>query len=337
MLALIGVYGIKLVNLNIDMNNFNKLNIKEGRAICYSGFRKGQYPNGIYPDYNEVKEDLLLLIKHWKYVRLYDCDAHAKTVLDVITNERLDIKVLLGVYLDAEFNNFNCPWHGGVYPQNQLDANILSNKTKISTLIELASQYKEHIFALSIGNETCVDWTDHYVAPSQIIKYVRDVKALINLPITYSDNYVPWLDSLEELANEVDFISIHSYPVWENKNIHESLDYTKENYYSVCHKYPDKAVIITEAGWTTHSNGNGINPENVNEEFQKIYFENLMHWVSKEKILTFYFEAFDEIWKGSHELLEPEKHWGLFDINRASKLAVKNLDYSLKHIVNSKY
>jgi exo-beta-1,3-glucanase (GH17 family) len=49
----------------------------------------------------------------------------------------------------------------------------------------------------------------------------------------------------------VDFISIHTYPVWEYKHINDALDYTKENYYSVAKKYPDKPVIITEAGWAT--------------------------------------------------------------------------------------
>ena len=32
-----------------------------GRAICYSGFRKGQMPGGRYPSYEEVKEDLNIL------------------------------------------------------------------------------------------------------------------------------------------------------------------------------------------------------------------------------------------------------------------------------------
>lgn len=34
------------------MNFFEKLGIKPGNAICYSGFRQGQHPGGIYPSYN---------------------------------------------------------------------------------------------------------------------------------------------------------------------------------------------------------------------------------------------------------------------------------------------
>jgi exo-beta-1,3-glucanase (GH17 family) len=149
------------------------------------------------------------------------------------------------------------------------------------------------------------------------------VKSKTKQPVTYCENYVPWLHKLENLALEVDIISIHTYPVWEYKHIAEGLDYTKENYYAVAHKYPDKAVAITEAGWATKSNGSGINPGHVNEKYQKIYYENLMKWAEEESILAFFFEAFDENWKGSHEPHEPEKHWGLYKIDRTPKLAMK--------------
>lgn len=318
-------------NLNIEIQNLKELKEIKGRAICYSGFRAGQSPHGKYPNYSEVKEDLLLLHKHWKYLRLYDCDQHAVTVLEVIQKENLDFQVMLGAYIDAEVNNFNCPW-GGVYPEHQLEANKKNNQLRIDKLIEWAEKYKDHVFLVSVGNEACVDWTDHMVPQSRVIDFVKQVKKSVDQPVSFCESYAAWLSELEELAKEVDFISIHTYPVWENKTIEEAIDYTKQNYDAVCQKYPDKPVMITEAGWTTKSNGSGINPAHVNEESQKFYFEKLTEWASKENILTFYFEAFDEIWKGSRDPLEPEKHWGLFDINRSSKLAVRELISSkMKH------
>ena len=126
------------------------------------------------------------------------------------------------------------------------------------------------------------------------------------------------------MVNELDFISIHTYPIWEYKNVHEALTYTKQNYYDVARLYPDKPVVITEAGWTTKTNGHGIPFENVNEEFQKVYFQDLMKWIDEENILTFVFEAFDEPWKGSEDPLEPEKHWGLFKADRTPKIALQH-------------
>lgn len=317
----------------MPMSVFDKFDIPAGRAICYSGFRQGQQPGGVYPSYAEVKEDLMLLLPHWRFLRLYDCDPHAETVLEVIANENLDFKVMIGAYIEAEINNFNCPWNGGVYSKQQLELNTRGNLAKMSRLAELANQFPEIVFSVSVGNEACAEWTDHYVPELKVLEYLRYVKRAVSQPVTYCENYVPWLVKLKQVAEEADFISIHTYPVWEYKHISESLDHTRENYYSVVNNFPGKPVVITEAGWATMSNGRGISPENVNEEYQKIYFEKLMEWTEAEGILAFFFEAFDESWKGSPEPLEPEKHWGLFHLDRTPKKTISNIIQTTKESI----
>ncbi len=299
-------------------------NIEHGNAICYSGFREGQQPGGIVPSYEEIKEDLLILENNWKYLRLYDCDEHAEIVLDVIEKEKLNFKVMLGAYIVAEKNNFGCPW-GGTHPEDTLTHNKAKNISQIKKLIHFANKYPDIIFSLSAGNEATVDWTDHYVPVESVIEYVKMIKKGAGQPVTFCENYAPWYHKLKPLVEVIDFISIHTYPVWEYKNIHEALEYTKENYYSVANLYPDKPTIITEAGWATNSNGRGIEPHNVSEELQKIYYNDLVNWSNEEEILTFVFEAFDEPWKGSPDALEPEKHWGLFKVDRTPKAVMENL------------
>ena len=57
------------------------INQSYGNAICYSGYRDGQDPRqGIFPSYEEIKEDLFILTKNWSFIRLYDCSQHAETV-----------------------------------------------------------------------------------------------------------------------------------------------------------------------------------------------------------------------------------------------------------------
>jgi len=304
------------------MNLFNSFGLARGKAICYSGYRDGQSPEtGIYPTYNQIKEDLLILQGRWAYLRLYDCSKHAETVLKVIEEERLRFKVMLGAYIGAELNNFGCPW-GNILNEDELKKNARNNLKEIKKLIRLANQYPHIVFSLSAGNEATVDWTDHYVPVDKIISYVRMIKKGAKQPVTFCENYVPWYDKLKLLVDEVDFISIHTYPVWEYKGIHEAMEYTKQNYTSVAEKYPGKPVAITEAGWATVSNGRGINPENVGQEYQAIYYNDLEKWSNKEGIMTFVFEAFDEPWKGSPEASEPEKHWGLFTVDRKPKKAM---------------
>lgn len=305
------------------MNYTNLLNIKPGLAICYSGFREGQQPGGAQPSYDQVKEDLLILQHQWKYLRLYDCDAHAETVLEVIKNENLDFKVMLGAYIVAEMNNHGCPW-GGIYSEATLIQNKAYNLERIHKLIKFANSYPSIVFSLSAGNEACVDWTDHYVSVESVVNYVKLIKANTAQPVTFCENYVPWLNKLKPLVAVVDFISIHSYPVWEYKNIHEGLEYTKQNYHAVANLYPEKLVVITEAGWATNSNGRGIEVHNVSEELQAIYYKDLVGWCKEDHILCFVFEAFDEPWKGSPDSNEPEKHWGLFYENRQPKLVMQH-------------
>ena len=301
------------------------LTLPQGNAICYSGYREGQSPDSrIYPSVAEIREDLHLLLRQWRLLRLYDCSPHAERVLQVIAEDSLPMQVMLGAYLGAEMNNFGCPW-GGTYTEEQLAASQAENQAELQRLISLANRYPEIVFSVAVGNEATVDWTDHYVPVPHMIEYVRRVKAAVRQPVTFCENYVPWQHKLRDLVAELDFISLHTYPVWEYKHIHEALSYTKENVHSVASLYPGKPVVITEAGWCTNSNGRGMNAEHAVQELQALYYQDLMDWTRAEGLLCFVFEAFDEPWKGSSDPLEPEKHWGLFTVDRRPKRVMHGL------------
>lgn len=301
------------------------MQFEHGKAICYSGYRDGQSPHTqTFPSYEEVREDLLILSKNWRYLRLYDCSLHAERVLAVIRNEGLDFKVMLGLDMAAEMSNPHCPW-GADFSDEVLYANRQANEDEVQRLIALANEFDDIIFSVSVGNEASVEWTDHMVPVESLIGYVKDVRHEIEQPVTFCENYVPWTYKLAPLADELDFIAVHTYPAWEYRSIHDALEYTKENYHAVVDHYPGKPVVITEAGWTTAANGRGIDPHNASEELQASYYEQLMEWTTEEQILTFVFEAFDEPWKGSPDPLEPEKHWGLFTVDRRPKLAMREL------------
>jgi exo-beta-1,3-glucanase (GH17 family) len=301
------------------------LRLPAGDAICYSGYREGQSPtDGVFPSLAEIREDLRILQRHWRVLRLYDCSTHAERVLQVIRSERLDFEVLLGGWLHAEVSNPGCPW-GGTYTEAELSANAVENDAEMARLVELARRHDDIVFAVAVGNECTVDWTDHAVPVDRMVQLVRRVKRAVVQPVTFCENYVPWRHELRGLAAELDFISLHTYPVWEHKSVHEALAYTRQNYDSVARLYPGKPVVVSEAGWTTGSNGRGIRPENASQELQAAYCAELLAWSRRERILTFLFEAFDEPWKGSADPLEPEKHWGLFGVDRRPKRVVREL------------
>ena len=120
-LSITGCLNDKNVELKVeDKSGQQALNIKQSEsdllagistAVCYSGFRNGQHPdrgNGaINPTYHEILEDLQLLLKNdiFKLIRLYDSGENSEMVLQVIKENNLDIKVMLGIWLKAELSN----------------------------------------------------------------------------------------------------------------------------------------------------------------------------------------------------------------------------------------
>jgi len=88
------------------MNKFNF-----SYAINYSGYREGQSPlENEYPSKTEIFEDLRLLEDEFYYLRIYDCSPHAYRVLEVIEENNLNFKVMLGLSLHAEENHINHPY-----------------------------------------------------------------------------------------------------------------------------------------------------------------------------------------------------------------------------------
>ena len=183
-----------------------------GSAICYSGYRQDQNPRTEdYPSPHQVEEDLLILAKHWDYLRLYDSSRHAEIVLDVIDRLGLHFKVMLGLDFAAEMSNPDCPW-GADFDAVTLCANRRSNDAQVARAIALANRYPETVFSVAAGNEAAVDWTDHLVSVDRLVDQAKKLQSAIRQPVTSCDNYVPWTNKLEPLAAELDFISASRFP-----------------------------------------------------------------------------------------------------------------------------
>jgi len=297
------------------------------RAICYSGFRSGQHPDrgegAINPSDAEILEDLRILSEDHGFtlIRLYDSQVNSAAVLELIQSHQLDIKVLLGAWLDAEVSNPNCPWQKEPYPEEKLKSNKEKNRIEIQRAITLATKYPKIITAVAVGNEALVEWNDHMVPEAAIIDYVQQVKAKISQPVTVADNYDWWAKHGSTLAKEVDFVSVHIYPVWEGKDIDEAMTYSIENMQEVRNALPDSQLVITEAGWATIASEFG---ERASEAKQTRYYKDILAWSEAMNITTFFFEAFDEDWKGDPNNPQgAEKHWGIFNIDRTPKDAMK--------------
>lgn len=298
-------------------------------AVSYSGFRTGQHPdrgNGaVNPSYEEVLEDLKILSRNsnFKLIRVYDCGPNSEMVIKAIAENHFNIKVMLGMWLDAEISNHEgCAWLNEPIPDNVLKANKIKNQKEIEKGISLANQFPKVVVAVNVGNEALVDWTDHMVAVDTVISYVKQVKAVIKQPVTVAENYDWWAKKGAGLANFVDFVSLHTYPLWEGKDIDEAMPFTIENIMKVRRALPDKKIVVSEAGWTDVASEFG---ERASEDKQLRYFNDLQAFAKEKNITVFFFEAFDEEWKGDPgNLMGAEKHWGLLTTNRKAKKVMQD-------------
>ena len=298
----------------------------EFMAVAYSGFREGQHPDrgdgAVNPSDEQILEDLELLLGHdFKLIRLYDSGENSLATLELIRQHELPIKVLLGIWLQAEFSNHEgCPWLNAPIPEAELVANAVKNAAELQRGIELATRFDDIVVAVNVGNEALVEWNDHMVPLENVINYVRRVKAAIEQPVTVADNYEWWIRDGALLATEVDFLGVHTYPAWEEKSIDEALSYTVENIRGVQSALPEKPLTILEAGWASVAIEFG---KRASEANQALYFRELRSWASTTNTTVFFFEAFDEPWKGDPDNpLGAEKHWGLFNVDRTPKQAL---------------
>jgi exo-beta-1,3-glucanase (GH17 family) len=293
-----------------------------GRAICYSGYRRNQGPGlRIYPSYEEVLEDLKILEKHFDYIRMYDPYQHAQTVLKVIKENDIKLKVMLGVEPRGEISNPNCPW-GGLHTDEEILINKVKNYEQLDLLANLCNQYDDIVLAASVGNECTSDWHHNLMDPKVISEHVKYLKTKTKKLVTFCEGAHYFLEKGDLIAKEVDFISIHSYPMWLKIKVKDAYKATVNDYKMNKLKYPNKPIIFTEYGWTTKANRK-MNQDEASEENQKFYVDKVIKWSEKNQITMFLFEAFDEPWKGSSDLDEPEKHWGIMTVDRKPKLYAK--------------
>jgi exo-beta-1,3-glucanase (GH17 family) len=333
-------------------------------AISYGGYRKST--RGIQPTVAEIKEDLKILhAMKIKILRTYNVQlAQAETILKAIhelksENPYFEMYVMLGAWIDCENAWTNQPVN------HQLESD--QNESEIARAVSLANKYPSIVKIIAVGNEAMVKWaTSYYVQPSVILKwvsYLQNLKKENKLPkslwITSSDNFASWgggsdeyhTEDLNKLIKEVDYISMHTYPMhdthynpvfWytkeEKPNIEKvnnimlrARDYAVSQYDSVANYVKSlgikKPIHIGETGWASFSNGlYGNKGSKATDEYKEaLFYRHMREWTAKAGISCFYFEAFDEVWKDAPNPKGSENHFGLFTIDGKAKFALWDL------------
>ncbi len=292
-----------------------------GQAVSYGCYREGQAPGVKGPSKAEILEDLQIIARHWNLIRVYNADDDTGRILEAIQSSGLPIQVMLGIWLENEENK----------PEAQR-----SNIANVLRGIELANQYPGIVTAINVGNETQVFWSGHRLETSSLIRYIRTVRKHTSIPVTTADDYNFWnKPESQAVAQELDFLVTHIYPLWNGKTLENAIPWLDETFAGIKQFHPAKTLVLGEIGWATDYNpdkkGDGeqgtLIKGEVGVEAQETFLLQLDQWINENQAATFLFEAFDEPWKGGGEASGPkeiEKNWGVYYQDRQPKESFTN-------------
>lgn len=185
-----------------------------------------------------------------------------------------------------------------------LSKDLQANESEIQNLISAAKAGNADIAIL--GSEVLLrgDLTE-----AQLLDYIQRFKSEVpEVPVTTADVYSVLLDH-PQVMDACNIIFVNYFPYWEGMDINHAIAYLHARHHEVVARAKGKEVIVSETGWP--SDGNQIGDAVPSLENACFYFLNFVSWARANNVKYFYFEAFDEEWKASHE--GPQgAHWGVW-------------------------
>ncbi|MEQ8771098.1 MAG: hypothetical protein RIB60_11390 [Phycisphaerales bacterium] len=277
-----------------------------GDGISYGPHRDGQAPGGASPTREQIREDLRILAGRFSLIRMYGSVGPAADALDIIREDGLSLRVMVGAWIAPNAEE--------------------ANRAEVEAAIRLANEYPEIVWAVNVGNETQVYWSAHRVPAETLIELIRDVRRRVSCPVTTCDDYNFWnRPESAAVAAEVDFIGLHAYAMWNTQTLANALEWTREQIDDVASRHAGLPIVLCETGWATSVASHGQQAELIigapGEREQELFYRAFASWAKEAEQPYFYFEAFDENWKGGDDPAEVEKHWGLWRADRTPKLA----------------
>ncbi len=262
------------------------------RSISFAPFHRGQSPLiRSYPSPAEIESDMRLLSGKVRAVRTYT-SLEGMEVVPLLA-ERYKLKVTHSAWLGTR---------------------TVINAQEISALIDAANRYPDAIERVIVGNEVLLrkDLTQR-----ELINYIRAVRSAVRQPVSYADVWERWIDN-PALADEVDFITVHILPYWEDHpvGVERAREHIAAVYDIVRARFPGKPILIGETGWPTDGRMRNDAAPGLVEHAR---FVAMVLDLAKEKGFDYnLIEAFDQPWKS---ILEGTvgKSWGMYYSDRSPK------------------
>ncbi|OEC37471.1 beta-(1-3)-glucosyl transferase [Pseudomonas sp. 21C1] len=258
-------------------------------GFSYSPFRQGQNPQqDIYPNDDQIREDLELLSKHTDNIRTYSVDGTLERI--PLLAEEFGLRVTLGVWISPDEER---------------------NEREMAKAIEIANNSRS-VVRVVVGNEALFR---REITTQNLIKYLDRMRAAVKVPVTTSEQWHIW-DEYPELAEHTDLVAAHVLPYWEFIPMEDSTQFVLDRARDLKKLFPKKPLLLSEVGWP--SNGRMRGGADASQADQAIYLRTLVNTLNAQGYNYFVIEAFDQPWKISDEG-SVGAYWGVYNLERQAK------------------
>ncbi|MBV9990399.1 MAG: glycosyltransferase [Alphaproteobacteria bacterium] len=194
------------------------------------------------------------------------------------------------------------------------------NEKEIELGIATAKANRRTIDRVFVGNEAILF---NFVTPDQLSAYIRRVRAALpaRIKITTAEPWSTWLLT-PELGKNVDVVAVHLLPYWEGTYVNNSLDFLQRAYGDVQQEFPDKPIIIGEAGWP--SEGRTKNAAEASRANEAYFIRGFVQLAMEQGYDYYIMEGYDQPQKVSNEGAVGA-YWGMFDANGNPKFTFTGL------------
>ncbi|MDE3073274.1 MAG: glycosyltransferase, partial [Pseudomonadota bacterium] len=265
-------------------------------GLALSVFQRYQSPlQNDFPSDDEIDGDLRLVSRYTSRVRTYSMLQNPQLPR---LAERAGLKVMAGAWIDRRLDN---------------------NEKEIATLIAQARHYPGTINRVIVGNEALFR---NDVTPDQLMAYADRVRAALHQPVSIAEPDYIWL-KYPELAEHVDFITIHLFPFWNGVPLTDSrgdpvaVDQALNAYEAIRKRFPDKPVVVGEIGWPSNGDRHEYAYPSVSNE--AIFLRDWFNLAQRDHIDYYVMEAFDQPWKENLGEGRTGAYWGMFNADRQLK------------------
>src|SRR6201994_3208831 len=240
-----------------------------------------------------IDADLAQLSKLTGHIRTYTVDGGMDKVPEIA--RRYGMTVSLGIWISPDLEQ---------------------NEKSIELGIRTALANRRTVDRVIVGNETQLEG---YVSSDQLNAYVRRVRAALpnRIKVTTAEPWSTWMLT-PEIGQYVDVIFVHLLPYWENVDIRGSLKSTEGFYNHIQAEFPDKQIVVGEAGWPSEGRTRGGAEASVAN--QGYFLRNFVQFAQEKGWDYYLFEAYDQPWKAQGEQ-GVGAYWGMFDASSRPKLA----------------